>query len=384
MLRLHPRALNVALCASLLLGGLLLAPQAVQAQEATPETTYSVAVLNVIAEGADPKLAAQITSVLKSETKRNPHAQLVKQEDIGLLDSLLLLGCEEPTMPCMGQLADYLQAQRLVYARLITVDDLYDIEVNIFDAKAGQVVKRWNKRFTANADAIGFFVKEMEEFLGERTRLKPTRLRVTANVPDAYLVLDGQRVGRTPYFSGELPPGKHRIEVVRDGYKPWVYDLTAAEGSESILQASLERAAPVAGQVNRPPSGPILPPSTTPAPIQVTPEDRGSGTLATLGWVSLGGGVVAASVGGIFGILASSTESELNDTTLQRKAHELRDQGESQALTANIFYGLGGVLGVTGLILIFADSGAEAPASSVSVGPLDTSGTWGVSWEGAW
>lgn len=371
------RALVCVLALALGMGALTHAAP-VEAQE--PGQTFEVAVFDVVSEGADAKLARQITQVMKTETRNNPHYKLVKQEDIALLDSLLLVGCEEPNPECMGMLADTLKAQRLVYGRLVAVSDLYDIEVNVYDLKLNKVVKRWNKRFTANADAIGFFVKEMEEFLGERVRARPTRLRVTANVADAYVVLDGQRVGRTPYIDEALQPGKHKIVVTREGFSPWEHEAEVEAGAELILRASLSREGgePV---VVTPPNGggqgnvgPVGPPLADDGPPKPTPS---SGSLATFGWVGVGVGAALVAAGGVFGALSLSTRSDFDATQIQREAHDLRDQGKTQATTANILFALGAVSGATGLVLIVVDSGDEkapatapAPTTAVSVGPV--------------
>jgi len=381
-----PHALACAL--AILFGLLALGHSAPARAQDNADATFEIAVFDVVSEGADPKLAKQITQVIKSETRNNPHYKLVKQEDIALLDSLLLVGCEEPSPDCMAMLADTLKAQRLVYGRLVAVSELYDIEVNVYDLKLNKVVKRWNKRFTANTDAIGFFVKEMEEFLGDRVRAKPTRLRITANVADAYVSLDGQRVGRTPYINEELSPGKHAISVNREGFTVWNYEATAEPGAELILQAVLAKegggaVALVTPPIDRANGRPIETPPGGDGPVHPSPSH---GDLTTFGWVGIGVGAALVAAGGVFGVLSLGTMSDFDNTQIQRDAHDLRDQGETQATTANVLFALGAVSGVTGLVMIIADGGSESapaaapqPSAAVSVGPVGAFDGVGVS-----
>ncbi|MEL6182370.1 MAG: PEGA domain-containing protein, partial [Myxococcota bacterium] len=199
-----------------------------------PDKTYQVAVLNVIGEGVSEELAREVTRVLKQETARNPSHVLVQQEDIALLESLFLFGCESPTPDCMTQLAESLEADRLVYGRLVEVDGLYDIEINIFDRQEGREVSKWNKRFTANANVVGFFTREMEIFLGGRNPESAVVLRVSANVPNALVTIDGKQAGRTPFFTDKLAEGRHSIEVSKEGYVPWSYEGHDAEAGLEI------------------------------------------------------------------------------------------------------------------------------------------------------
>jgi TonB family protein len=53
----------------------------------------------------------------------------------------------------------------------------------------------------------------------------------------------------------ELPPGRQRVEVRKDGFKPWSSEVTLAPGEQASLQARLE------------PLPAAAPPSPTAAPV---------------------------------------------------------------------------------------------------------------------
>lgn len=53
--------------------------------------------------------------------------------------------------------------------------------------------------------------------------------------PDhAEILLDGKFVGTTP-LSYRLPPGTHKIELVRPGFGPWLRELTVAETPTRVV-----------------------------------------------------------------------------------------------------------------------------------------------------
>lgn len=301
------------------------------------------AVFDVIAEGADDQLASQITAVLKREASENPRYELVQQEQIALLETLLMFDCEEPSPECMSRVGEGLNAKRLIYGRLVAKGDLYDIEVNVFDVPLQRVSKRWNKRFTANTDAIGFFVREMDVFLGGKARAAKSRLRVSANIDNASVLVDGKRVGRTPFVSQSLASGDHEIIVQREGHRPWTHTVTVKDGAEVVLRANLE---------------PIGPPRGAPSPGGGERPDVDSDgmRLATYGWVSVGLGTASILTGAVFAVLMEQTKTDFDDTPYRDEAVDLAQKGDNQATAANVFFGAGAVGILVGTIVILADS----------------------------
>ena len=337
--------------------GVVLAMAATPAQAQAPGgqggKVYDVAVLNVIGEGVSEDLAQEITRVLKQETARNPSHRLVQQEDIALLESLFLFGCDAPTPDCMGQLADSLSADRLIYGRLTEVSGLYDIRINIFDRSEGREVEQWNKRFTANANVVGFFSREMESFLGGRDPDSAVEMRVAANIPNALVIIDGQRVGRTPFFTDKLEPGRHTIEVSKEGYKPWSYTGNLAAGVQLNFKASLDARQSTGAVTKRDDDQPYRD-DGPPAPTVDT-----SVQLRTLGWTSVGLGVASLATGAVFGLLVLQSERDAEAAEELEEAQDIEARGQAWATTANILYGAGGGLVALGVLLVILDDNAD-------------------------
>jgi len=50
--------------------------------------------------------------------------------------------------------------------------------------------------------------------------------------PTGMLYVDGKAIGSTPVIGLEMQPGRHRVQVRRDGFVPFDTVLTAAPGQE--------------------------------------------------------------------------------------------------------------------------------------------------------
>ena len=74
----------------------------------------------------------------------------------------------------------------------------------------------------------------------------PGKLHVETEPPEAQVSIDDKQVGTSPY-TGEVPPGEHRLEVANDGYKTIAQDLSIDPGQALSLKLALQPA--TAGQV---------------------------------------------------------------------------------------------------------------------------------------
>lgn len=109
----------------------------------------------------------------------------------------------------------------------------------------------------------------------------------------------------------------------------------------------------------------------------------GGGWMRPTGWGLLGAGVVAGGVGVVFGLMANGARStvlnaEKNASGLvtgltQREAAALEQQAQTNAVIANVLFGVGGALAATGLVFVLlgGDGGApgDGPAVSLAPGP---------------
>ena len=65
-------------------------------------------------------------------------------------------------------------------------------------------------------------------------------VKVTAQPEGADIWVDGAFVGNAP-AQLKLAPGKHRIQVIKEGYKNWEKEITVMAGSELTINTSLKQ-----------------------------------------------------------------------------------------------------------------------------------------------
>jgi tetratricopeptide (TPR) repeat protein len=123
----------------------------------------------------------------------------------------------------------------------------------------------------------------------------------------------------------------------------------------------------------------VLDPQPRPeAPAVVAPAPAPASTWhRTVGWTALGLGVAAAGAGTWFGLQAQDSQDDfetLADRDLRERA---RDDGERQALTADVLLGLGAAAAVSGVVLLWVAPDAE-PALGFRLTPLPGGGALGL------
>lgn len=163
-------------------------------------------------------------------------------------------------------------------------------------------------------------------------------------------------------------------------------DRSVASAARLLLQPASKPAPPegVAGAQSPPPAAsyalpltaappPVAAPtSPPPQPSTASTGSAGPSSRRFLGWGILGAGATLGGVGLLFGLLAQDAAREYElDETPERRAHELKDQGERYAAGANALYGVGAALAVTGAVLLIATPAEESAetAGSATVVP---------------
>jgi hypothetical protein len=164
-----------------------------------------------------------------------------------------------------------------------------------------------------------------EEARVERVVLEPLPATVTlkANIMGASVLVDGQVVGETTGEDDafEVSHRAKRLEVRRDGYRPFSQSLTLRPGGQAQVSVSLERTA--APPAPKPVPKPVAAPSrSVPSAVVAPPEAIASGEDAASGsgWLLWGGLAtgVAATVGmaAVCGGFSGCTVSSDGDASL--------------------------------------------------------------------
>lgn len=176
-------------------------------------------------------------------------------------------------------------------------------------------------------------------------------LTVTSNLSGARVLVDGEDRGPVPMGPLALEPGVYPVIVQVDGETRWTRNIEISAGDAKSVQAVIDA-----------------------APKGSDEGGGGAGGLTITGVSLIGLGIGSFAAGGFFGLSASSIETDLQGQADrgERPNDELIAQGESQALYANLFYGVGAVALATGIILyLLDDTGAAESQPAAGITPTD-------------
>ncbi len=205
-----------------------------------------------------------------------------------------------------------------------------------------------------------------EQLLECRNHL--TAVRVTVDVPDATIMVDGRDVGQTPLRDDLLlEPGQHVISVTKPGYGNQSKELSA-EGSQVQVTLTLEKL--VTAQPVVPTVAPV---AAHPRATDSTHTSHSSG-LRLGSYAAFGVGAVGLGLGTYFLISAHGNTSAANreysacdpgcPADQQRQIDDLDVSGAHQRTAGAIAFAVGGAGVLTGIALLLFDH--ERPSSNAA------------------
>lgn len=145
----------------------------------------------------------------------------------------------------------------------------------------------------------------------EALKLRTAQLRLDVDVQDADVLVDGEKIGRSPMADSQLvDAGSHRIEAKRAGFVAAGETVTLVGGDERTVKLHLEAVPP-------------------PEPAHVAPASSG------LGPVWIGWGLTAALVVGTVGVGIAwlNADSKLSDLKRRESTSGERDEQLRQVNT---------------------------------------------------
>lgn len=151
----------------------------------------------------------------------------------------------------------------------------------------------------------------------------------------------------------ELPAGHHTLKITAEGYTPADKEIDVTFGSKQDVRVELVKSEPPP-----PPPPPVVaeaPAPPPPAPPPPPAEPRSKVPAYVTGAVA----IVAAGVGIGFGVKALSQASDFDKNPTTKKA----DDGENNALIADMMFGIAITFGVTSAVLFLSN---DAPQTAKS------------------
>ncbi|MCS6799899.1 MAG: PEGA domain-containing protein, partial [Myxococcota bacterium] len=213
---------------------------------AVAEAQVHVTVLELRSIEGDDDVAASLTAALRQAASR-VEGWNVSEREVSLVQMALAHDCDESEVSCLQRIAATLQTQRLLYGTLRRASGSaaggFVASLFLFDASSGQIVGSLTDtipRARADIDDLRPRARQYVSTLAGATR--PTGLRVQSNVAGASVLVDGSSVGVTDargQLDVDVAPGRHRIEVRRDGYDPFETTVDVISGARLELDATL-------------------------------------------------------------------------------------------------------------------------------------------------
>jgi hypothetical protein len=183
----------------------------------------------------------------------------------------------------------------------------------------------------------------------------PGKVHVETTPAGAQIVVDAAanpNANPTP-TDLDLPAGHHTLKITAEGYAPADKEIDVTFGSKQDVRIELVKSEPPP-----PPPPPVVAEAPTPAPQPAPPpppEPRSKVPAYVTGAVA----IIATGVGIGFGVKALSQSSDFNNNPTTKKA----DDGENNALVADMMFGIAITFGVTSAVLFLS---SDAPQTAKS------------------
>jgi hypothetical protein len=261
---------------------------------ATALAQSSVIVLGLRSVEGDDDVANTLTDKLR-ESARGVAEWSVSDAAVSMAQMSLAHGCDELDAACLSDIAEALQASRVVYGTMRRTsareDYHYAITLSVFDADTGAIARSVDDTIS-QAESTPEAMAPRAAKLIERLASTATggSITIQANLASADVLINDQLVGETQEGALRLTgldPGQYKIVIRKAGYTDHDSTVTVAEGADTSLAAVLS------------PSG----------VTSSSPSDRAGHQLQWLGWTLLGVSAVSA-VGFVTSVIVVSNVND--------------------------------------------------------------------------
>ncbi len=322
-----------------------------EAAERAPMAASSaqIAVLMLPTGDVDPAMADALTELMIATVAgRERGIRIVGKEEfqsqLGRGDADTV-DCIE-TAACLGRVGVQLGVTEVIagtIARRVGPEGelVWAFNLNRLEVRTGELLGRVFREVTGDLDEL---LRALEESFPElyAVRVTPGRLVVRASQTGAEVELDGAVIGRyegTPLRRETVEPGTHVLRVRAPGHREFVREVDVEEGATFVIEAALE------------PIG-----AWTPSPL-----------------VYVGAGVTVGALAGAIGLALSSQGQPGEGLTMRDTIDGFYPARETEALMANVLFGIAGagaILGVIGIVLSGEQEQDEAePAVRAWIAP---------------
>ena len=303
------------------------------------------------------ELTTQLREHLLEAVTAHPDYTVSELPPQTLSQLLFALGCEEVDEECMSLAGEVLESDYLIWGDLGAAGQTYLVELTLYDFAANDEVIRLSRAIESTPEE---FVERLPIFARGVVYGEIGEVTIITTPPDAVVEFDSRIVDQTsPVVLTGLEFGAHVLRVTRDEH----YDHS------EIVMIDVE--------------GVTVAVDLTPLTEEI---DVSTGRIWT--WVTLGTGVAFVGAGMAFAFLTQSTQDSFDDEASRvqvdtARVQDLQDEGETNALLTNIFFGTGIAAIAAGVVLFFVEGSDDSPQTDsdapVSVVPQFNSHGAGIS-----
>jgi tetratricopeptide (TPR) repeat protein len=206
-----------------------------------------------------------------------------------------------------------------------------------------------------NAGEASAQVRSYEDVLQKRG---VQQLTVLSNPPAATVAVDGVPMGVTPW-TGELAPGRHRVDLVLRGFADETREFELAPDRARDVWVELR---------TLPRQLPAEPGASRAAPSDANSDGaRSPSRFGIWPYVTLGAGAVALGGAVAFEVMRQNAEDEAARDDMQITFKAKIDDMEAKQTTAQVLLGVGGALVVTGGVLLAVELLAPSQKRQASI-----------------
>jgi hypothetical protein len=356
--------------------GLACAPAQAADPPAPPAEARSLAVWRLKPLGMDAPTAGRLEALLRAEADRLPGFRLQAPEETERLlagqDALAACGGETQ---CLCAIGATLGVELLVTGLLGELGDDYTFDLKLVSVQPCQERSRINEALSGREDLLIGAIRQALYKLVAPDRLVGS-LVVEVPVEGAEVSLDDRLVGRTPLGEpiGGLRPGLHRLRIAKPGLSEFQDDVPVRFQQVTKVKVDLVSSALTGLTYEKEAVAQAEEAARPVAAVAAPPPDR---SLWIAGWTLTGLGLAAGAVAGVLAWRVWVIEDELEAAAggeppyLHASHQDMYERGQAFSLGANIGFGVGGAVALTGVILLIVDA-VQGPASPEPAGAADT------------
>jgi hypothetical protein len=295
-----------------------------------------------------PSLTGEIDKALRALQ------QPIQSSSLALDELMLAVGCSNRSVGCLQKIGQMVQAPALLFADAKKEGGKVVLRLRWFHVQSGSdagiVEALMPKSPDKRQPVLLALLRKLYKLPDPAKPPEPGKLLIQCAQPYVEILINGQPRGIAPLFLKNLPADTYMVAAQRKGFEVWQRRITVKGGTLITVNVQLKRAA------------------------RTTKRKKGFfGSIQPQTWIIAGLGVASLGVSIGFGAHLSSQQNEFdrlegNTSAEIARMRQLSDNGDRDAVVANVMVGVGMGLLVTAGVLAYLDYLRERRTADEHIG----------------